>query len=159
MRVGLRDDWGRRCPGPEASPFSVPVVLDQDRPGGPCGCGCQSAQPGCVDTDTPDGTGLPTLTVQERVVQFYDVDGNPTYTWSDLVSGPAIEVQSRQELNDATGQTRVTASVTMGWPTDTRAPKEKDRLVDSLGARWSILSATPAPGIVRFELEWLDQNG
>jgi hypothetical protein len=155
MRIGLRDDGGRYVADPGVVGFSVPVMLDQDRPGGPCGCG----EPSGEVPDTSASTGLPVRTVQERKVQYFDVDGNPQYEWVNVHTGEVIEVSQREELNDATGQTRVLATLVMGWPDGTRAVKEKDRVLDEDGNRWAILSTKPGVGSVGLELEWLDQNG
>lgn len=148
VRIGLRTDWGAVPCRPEPGEFSVPAGLDQDV-GCPCGGGC-----GC-DPAAPTDRGLPTLTVRERTRRFYDTDGNPRYEWATVAEGEALLFETRQETNDATGQTLVSASAAIGWAGGV-APKETAVVLDSRGHRWEVVACDPLPGRLQLRLQWID---
>ncbi len=152
MRVGLRDDFGLSRCAPASSPYSLQVALDGD-PGGGCGCNPEPTSP-----EPPAESGAVTLTITERGRKFYDSDGTPRFSWTEVFSGPVALFETRRELNDATGQTLVKAKVLIAWPDDTPPPKETAVARDSRGWRWEITSSEPRPGRLQLQLEYIDDQ-
>jgi len=152
MRVGLSDDYGRHRCAAEAGLYSVPVGLDGDWPGGGS-CGCALA----TSPEPVPGGGLPTLTIRERTRQFLGPDGEPRYKWVDVVTGPALLLEERKETNDATGQTKVTATAAVAWEGGT-APRETAVAHDSRGYRWEVVSCSALPGRLDMKLERIDDG-
>lgn len=148
MRVALNGDCG-----PESGPFSLPVMLDDDYPDG-CGCG------GECDGDGDDSPGLPlpTLTVRERVRDTLDFTGTPQLSWRTAAHGPSVSYLERRETNDATGQTKVTATAVISWSEedDGPAPKESAVVWDDDGKRWELTSCSPLPGRLSLVMERVD---
>jgi hypothetical protein len=147
----LADDPGLcRC-DPQPGTFNVPVGLDEDLWRGSCGAAADagSEEPGVLPDPT---TGLPTLTIRERSRTYYEADGAPRYDWTDLVIGPTLALEARIEVNDATGQTRVTASAVVAYSGE-RVPDETAVALDSRGWRWDITSCRTLPGRLEMALE------
>jgi hypothetical protein len=147
MRVELSDGCG-----PEPGAYSMAVVLDDDFPGG-CGCGGT-----CCGDDEPEDPSLPTLSIRERMRPTFDFTGTPQLSWRTAVQGPAIMYSERRETNDATGQTKVTATAVIGWDPedDGPAPKESAVVWDGDGKRWELTVCNPLPGRLELVMERVD---
>lgn len=153
MRVQLRDDHRPR-PDSAAGVWSIPVALDGDPPGTSCAVGCAPGQ-----GENPPPTGwLPSLEVRERSRAGITEEGVAQYTWQPLHQGPASSMEERQEVNDATGNTMVTAKATMQWPDGKRAPLETAVAWDSRGYLWRISSSALSGGALSLKLERLDSE-
>jgi hypothetical protein len=155
MRIGLSDPFGRQFG--VSSPFSVPVALDDDRPGS--ACGCDDGLPGDPDSPAPPVAGMPTLTLKARARKFRDEDGTLRFDWTTVTSGPAFVYKTRVETNDATGQTMEKAEVALAWSGDEGLvpPKETAVVFDEAGARWEVTSLLPAPGRLNILMERIDE--
>lgn len=151
MRIALEEDFPS-CEGG----WSVPVVLDDDLPGG-CGCGGACC---CGDGDDAQEPGLPlpTLTVRERIRDGADFTGTPQLTWRTAGSGPAITYEQRRETNDGGGQTLVTATAVLGWVEDEPAPKETAVVWDSDGHRWQLTSVRALPGRLELAMQRVEDS-
>lgn len=152
MRIALEDDYG--CSAEES--WSVPVVLDDDLPGG-CGCGGPCC---CGDGDGAQepGTPLPTLTVRERIRDGADFTGTPQLTWQTAGSGPAITYEQRRETNDAAGQTLVTARAVLGWAEDAPVPTETAVVWDGAGNRWQVSRVAALPGRLELDMSRVEDS-
>jgi hypothetical protein len=146
MRVELSDGCG-----PEPGAYSMAVVLDDDFPTG-CGCG------GACCGGEPEDSLLPTLTIRERVRDAFDFTGTPQLSWRTAVHGAAVTYTERRETNDATGQTKVTATAVLGWTPedDGPAPKESAVVWDGSGKRWELTACNPLPGRLELTMERID---
>ena len=149
MRVQLNGDCG-----PDTGSYSLPVALDDDysdecRCGGAC-CG--------DDDDESPGEPLPVLTVRERKRSSVDFTGTPLLAWHTAAHGASISYVERRETNDATGQTKVTATAVLGWDEDEygAAPKESAVVWDDAGNRWELTSCTALPGRLNLVMERID---
>jgi hypothetical protein len=148
MRIQLADG----CL-PTAGEFSMAVGLDDDFPDG-CRCGGQ-----CCDEETSEPElPVPTLTIRERVRDAFDFTGTPQWSWRTAATGPAVTYSERRETNDASGQTKVTATAVLGWSEedDGPAPKESAVVWDSDGKRWELTSCNPFPGRLELVMERVD---
>jgi hypothetical protein len=152
VRIGLSDPFGRQLGA--RGQFSIPVALDQDRHDGGCSCGCGDAPV----PEVPDEPLLPTLTIRERARLLFTADGVPKFDWTDvLVDAPVLMFETRQELNDATGQTLVKARAVVGWTGEGVVPKETAVAWDGAGKRWEITSVVGTlPGRLELQMERLD---
>jgi hypothetical protein len=143
MRVVLREDGPGGDRGARAA---ASVALDDDlRPDGRC-CAC--------GPDSDPTVELPQATVSVRTGHYRDGDGTQHWRWDDLATVPALLTVTREEIDDSTGQTRVTATGTLGWPADVDWPGETAEVVMD-GVTWSITASVPLPGAVRVKLERL----
>lgn len=153
MRVALHDDFGvSRCaPSRTDTVLGWTVALDGDWPGKTCGCAT------VAPPESPPATGLPTLAIRERSRMYFGPDGEPHYEWTDVVSGPALLLEERSETNDATGQTKVTATAAVAWESGT-PPRETAVAHDSRGYRWEVVSCQALPGRLQLKLERIDDG-
>lgn len=143
MRVVLREDGPGGDRGARAA---ASVALDDDlRPVGRC---CAP----CTSSDT--STDLPQATVSARTGHYRDGDGTQHWQWDDVATVPALVTITREEVDDDTGQTHVTATGTLGWPADVDWPGETAEVTFD-GVTWSIVESVPLPGAVRVKLERL----
>jgi hypothetical protein len=136
MRVGLSDDPGRGA-------WSVPVALDDDLvPGGRCHpC---SPEPDFATTDT--------VVVSLRGNTFRDADGDQRWTWTDHEARAVFTVTGRSEVDDASGQSTVTAEARIGWPADLPA-FTATAVVTVEGVRWPVVEIKPLSGAVWVRME------
>ena len=142
MRVVLREDGPGGDRGARAA---APVALDDDlRPGDRCRA--------CTTTDT--STDLPQATVAARTAHYRDADGTQHWQWTDVATVPALITITRDEVDDDTGQSLVTATGTLGWPADVEWPGETAEVTVD-GATWSVVESVQLPGAVRVKLERL----
>lgn len=72
----------------------------------------------CEPPDVDVTAVLPTLEVRRRTFVEYDDEGNPTFDWASVVTGPALSEEKRTEIDDVAGLTRVVTVVTMFYDGD-----------------------------------------
>ncbi|MFE2751567.1 hypothetical protein ACFXGA_06140 [Actinosynnema sp. NPDC059335] len=142
MRVVLREDGPGGDRGARAA---ASVALDDDlRPDGRC----------CASGPDDSTASLPQATVAARTGHYRDADGTQHWQWTDVATVPVLLTVTREEVDDDTGQSRITATGTLGWTADLDWPGETAEVrVD--GATWSVVESVPLPGAVRVKLERL----
>lgn len=142
MRASLAGDRGYR-----ESSMSVPVALDDD-------CGV-TVECGVVSSTVVDST-LPMLALRVRSHDGYDSDGNPVFTWNDLVTARSVVWEQRTEVDDVSGLTLVVARtiVPLAGSDDVR---ETLVVWDEAGARWRCSAVDRYPERLELLLERVDE--
>lgn len=95
---------------------------------------------------------LPVLTVKVRTKTGVNDDGDPVFSWTTLVEGPATLWEQREEGDDIAGATRVKAKATMLYDGNQTITESAMVLADT-GGRFRVTSVAQVPGHVSFDLE------
>lgn len=147
-RSMLRDDYaGWYAPGTGG------VRLDDDSQGR-----AQAVLSPVVDESVPGAvvpgpTINPMVVVRERVHDGYDDDGNPKWSWTDLVSDRAASfVEDRTEVSDAAGSATVTATLLILYPDSKPEIRETAQVLIN-GVRWHVTKVARPPGRVILTVE------
>ena len=145
MRVRLeRGRSGCRTPLDDSPAWFRPVALDEDTPGLACG-GCGE------DALDPQPGGHYWLRVRGR--RYLDADGDPRFEWHTLGSGAGILRETRREVDDTSGTTAITGTLTISWPATLPAPTETATVLAGDGVAWNITAVTPQPGALVLAVE------
>jgi hypothetical protein len=144
----LRDDYaGYYAPGTGG------VRLDDDAQGraySGLSPTVDESVPGSVE---PGPTINPMVTVRDRVHDGYDDDGNPKWSWTDLISGrSAVYWKDRTEVSDAAGSAVVTAQLQILYPDDRPDIAETAQVLAD-GVLWRVTKVTRLPGRVLLDVE------
>ena len=146
VRAMLRDDYAapggypdvsRRVRLYDDSRSAVPTVIG----------GLADATPGDGSTITPTHPEVfPTITVRGRFSTGYDDDGNPMWSWADVVKDqPALVWEERQEGDERANTSTVTATFTFLYPYSAPEIRESATVLTSDGRRWSVDKLVRAP--------------
>lgn len=91
------------------------------------------------------------VTVRRRLRTGYDEDGNPEFSWTDVVSGAVLGSESRRETDPVAGTSRWTATVTVLYD----GPDWQDataEVIDGRGLHWAVTAVLQLPGRLQLAL-------
>lgn len=154
-RAMLRDDFGSYYTGScigtrldDDSGSSVQIGIGDGTGSGPDG-----------GAFVPPANLYPLLTIRERFAAGYDDDGNPTWTWADVVDGVGmIAYETREEKDDRAGITLVKADMVFLHPFSAPAIRETATVRTSDGHRWSIDGLKRFPDRLQLEVTRIDDG-
>lgn len=99
----------------------------------------------------------PLVTVRERFATGYDEDGNPMWSWADVISDQsAISFEEREEVSDVSNLTVQTATLLILYPYSAPAIRESATVLTDDGRRWDITGITRLPDRLQLKVERLD---
>jgi hypothetical protein len=141
--------------------------------GGVAGLGTRVVLGGIVDEPTPPSPQPPEpatdllvdteLTVRRRTRTGWTDEGDPSFTWADVVTGPALGMESRREVDPISGQIRISASATLLY-SGPELENATTELVDGEGQHWSVTNVVQLPDrlklrFYRVEAETTEETG
>ena len=153
-RAMLREDYGNyygtgACKG---------VRLDDDS-GSSVQVGIGDGTGGLPGEIPPPANIYPLLTIRERFAAGYDDDGNPAWTWADVVENvPMIAYETREEKDDRAGITLVKAELLFLHPYTAPMIRETATVRTSDGYRWQITGLKRFPDRLQVNATRIDDG-
>lgn len=110
-------------------------------------------------SNLPGPNPYPLVTVRERFATGYDADGNPMWTWADVISeSSAILFEERTEASDSGNMAVETAEVMVLYPYGQPVIRESASVLTSDGRRWRIKSMKRMPDRYQLNIERIDDG-
>lgn len=108
-------------------------------------------------SNKPGPNPYPLVTVRERFATGYDDDGNPMWTWADVISqSSALVFEERTESSDSANMAVETATVMVLYAYGEPPIRESATVLTSDGRRWRIKSLKRMTDRYQLDLERID---
>jgi len=88
---------------------------------------------------------LVTFTIRARTKTGYDVDGNPTFEWNDLLTEIALSWEQRQEFDDVAGITYTRGTILINNPGDVAMTESVVAIEQPGGEVWKVKKVVDHP--------------